>query len=327
MIRSAACFLLVLCLCATSYAQQSRIVGGSNVAEGTYPWMASVGTPSFGSNSIFFNQFCGGMLVSPDYVLTAGHCVVGENPNSLEVVVGVTNLSNVPSTARRRGVSQIILHPGFQDFGLVFNDVALLKLDSPITDITPIPIATAPTTSVGTPVKAIGWGDTTDSEFTTNFPQVLQQVDLSTVSQNRIRSEFGNSLSLQHLGAFAFGGDTCQGDSGGPLFIESPLTLVGITSFGFGCADTTAGVYANVGFYADFINSFIDVTPDTGDEILLGDVNLDEAVNFFDISPFIVVLSGAGGGFQEEADIDRNGSVNFLDIAPFIDILSGNTGK
>ena len=57
--------------------------------------------------------------------------------------------------------------------------------------------------------------------------------------------------------------------------------------------------------------------------VLLGDVNLDQTVDFFDIQPFIDLLSD--GMFQAEGDIDGNGAVNFLDIQPFIDILSGTT--
>ena len=75
---------------------------------------------------------------------------------------------------------------------------------------------------------------------------------------------------------------------------------------------------------ADGTNDFtitIPPLPDGGPEILLGDVNTDGVVDFLDISPFIVVLSG--GGFQDEADIDQNGVVDFLDISPFIQILSG----
>ena len=52
---------------------------------------------------------------------------------------------------------------------------------------------------------------------------------------------------------------------------------------------------------------------------LLGDVNLDGVVDFFDIAPFISILSS---GFQTEADIDQNGVVDFFDIAPFIELLS-----
>jgi len=59
---------------------------------------------------------------------------------------------------------------------------------------------------------------------------------------------------------------------------------------------------------------------DAADPCLLGDVNLDGAVNFLDIRPFIALLTN--GDFQKEADIDRSREVNFLDITPFIAILS-----
>ena len=53
---------------------------------------------------------------------------------------------------------------------------------------------------------------------------------------------------------------------------------------------------------------------------LIGDVNLDEMVNFLDISPFIIVLGMNES--QAEADINEDGEVNFLDISPFIVLLS-----
>jgi len=59
----------------------------------------------------------------------------------------------------------------------------------------------------------------------------------------------------------------------------------------------------------------------TASPALLGDVNLDGGVDFFDIAPFIAVL--AAEGFQVEADIDQDSDVDFFDIAPFIGILSG----
>lgn len=55
--------------------------------------------------------------------------------------------------------------------------------------------------------------------------------------------------------------------------------------------------------------------------LLLGDVNQDGLVNFFDISPFIAILTN--GTFLAEADLNQDGIVSFLDIAPFIAIISG----
>ena len=57
--------------------------------------------------------------------------------------------------------------------------------------------------------------------------------------------------------------------------------------------------------------------------VLLGDVNLDSVVDFFDIGPFVAILSA--NGFQVEADINGDGDVDFFDIQPFINILSGQS--
>ena len=57
------------------------------------------------------------------------------------------------------------------------------------------------------------------------------------------------------------GKDTCQGDSGGPLvcrvqddiFDDAFYVLTGVTSYGWGCAETTPGVYVNVANFIDWI--------------------------------------------------------------------------
>ena len=66
--------------------------------------------------------------------------------------------------------------------------------------------------------------------------------------------------------------------------------------------------------------SLIDLTLESTD-IMLGDINGDGVVDFFDIQPLIDVLSSQT--FQAEADINGDGVVNFFDIQPFIDLLSG----
>lgn len=57
--------------------------------------------------------------------------------------------------------------------------------------------------------------------------------------------------------------DTCQGDSGGPLQVVTWLNfqriyhVIGITSFGRGCATTQPGVYTRVSYYLDWIESVV----------------------------------------------------------------------
>ena len=56
-------------------------------------------------------------------------------------------------------------------------------------------------------------------------------------------------------------------------------------------------------------------------EPLLGDVNLDGAVNLVDVDPFVDLLGI--GDYQAEADCNQDGVVNLLDVDPFIAILVG----
>ena len=58
--------------------------------------------------------------------------------------------------------------------------------------------------------------------------------------------------------------DTCSGDSGGPLIatLGGTSKLVGITSFGVGCAEAIyPGVYTRVSTYVSWINGYVNPTP------------------------------------------------------------------
>ena len=57
-------------------------------------------------------------------------------------------------------------------------------------------------------------------------------------------------------GVTSGGKDSCQGDSGGPL-VDASKTLVGIVSWGYGCArPNLPGVYTRVAAVLSFINQY-----------------------------------------------------------------------
>lgn len=258
-LHAASATLLFLVGFGSAFAQ-SRIVGGTKAPDDSYPWMSAVADRSGGS--LFNRQFCGGSLIAPDWVLTAAHCIEGRSASGLQVVVGVNNLDN-SSGAEIRTVRGIYRHPRFRDIrGDLFNDVALLLLDSPVESIDPTEFATSPNSvPIGTAVRALGWGDT---RTTPRYPRELRMVDLNLVSIGLARRTYGTPrLNHRHLAAKGAGKDTCGGDSGGPLFVEgggtagAPL-LIGITSYGLGCARSgVPGIYANVGNYASWIYAFL----------------------------------------------------------------------
>ncbi len=80
-------------------------------------------------------------------------------------------------------------------------------------------------------------------------------------------------------------------------------------------SDTSLGIFRDLG-YETIATTFVVPPP------VLGDANLDGAVTFLDIAPFIGFLTT--GEFLIQADCNEDGVVNFLDIAPFITFLTGN---
>ena len=54
--------------------------------------------------------------------------------------------------------------------------------------------------------------------------------------------------------------------------------------------------------------------------VLLGDVNQDGAVDLLDVTPFVELLTS--GQFLEQADINQDGEVDLLDVQPFVELLA-----
>ncbi|MEM9017970.1 MAG: serine protease [Verrucomicrobiota bacterium] len=246
---------------------QPRIVGGSDAIHGFYPWMTAI--VFRGTTDLRARQFCGGSLIDEYWVLSAAHCFEDRTASEIEVWVNITDLSNPEPSAVQRNVREIYIHPdyGRDNDGNLVNDMAYLLLEAPVAGITPAGVAQSPNTaSSGELVTAIGWGDT---ESDPAFPDVLQVVALRIDPISLANARYStNQLDDRHIAASEIGADTCQGDSGGPLFTGASLNpvIVGITSFGIGCADGFPGIYANSGNYATLTNSFLasPTGPDAG---------------------------------------------------------------
>ncbi|HHS3343862.1 TPA: S1 family peptidase [Vibrio cholerae] len=242
---------------AESTAQVSpRIINGSDATLGEWPSIVVLVTR--GQNA-FDGQFCGGSFLGDRYVLTAAHCVDFRDPTTIDVVIGINNLNNEASEGVRVPVRRIYIHEDYVDRTLL-NDIAILELDrAVVADQITLAAADARVgTAVGTTLKVAGWG-TTSPSGRSNFPSVLQQVEVDLIDQAVCQTAMREGISsMENSANFCAGRnnqDSCRGDSGGPIIVTSTGAQLGIVSWGGPvCAlNNTYGVYTNISYFADWI--------------------------------------------------------------------------
>ncbi|KAI3359963.1 hypothetical protein L3Q82_013846 [Scortum barcoo] len=237
----------------------TRIVGGQVAAVGSWPWQASLHTSA---------HFCGGSLITSEWVLSAAHCFPSTNTAGFTVFLGQQSQQGSNPNAVSRTLSQIIIHPNY-DSTTNNNDISLLRLSSPVTFnnfIQPVCLAAAGSTFFnGTDSWVTGWGNT-GSGVSLPSPQNLMEVELPIVGNRQCNCDYGVGAITDNMicaGLQTGGKDSCQGDSGGPLVSKQNSRWIqeGVVSFGKGCAQAGfPGVYTRVSQYQSWINSQISGT-------------------------------------------------------------------
>ncbi|XP_047432362.1 coagulation factor VII-like [Mugil cephalus] len=238
---------------------QTRAVGGNHCPRGQCPWQVLV--------QLNGRSHCGGILVRPDWVVTAAHCIHGNSPQNLTVVAGEHNLEEEEGTEQRIPVSMATAHHSY-DPASGDGDLALLRLSRAVVlGRHAVPVC-LPTRDFAQrellPLRyhtVSGWGKRTtggNGEPALLSSPFLRKLSVPIVptSQCSQKSGFNFTANMLCAGYLEGSQDSCRGDDGSPLvtLYGSTHFLIGVVGWGRGCSHPGYySVYTNTAHYVDWL--------------------------------------------------------------------------
>ncbi|MER5266011.1 serine protease [Actinosynnema sp. NPDC002837] len=216
----------------------AHIIGGVPTAD--FPECVAIGGPDA--------WCCSGTLVSPNVVVTAGHCVDGGC--AARVFVGKD--VEFPEDGEVIEVETALAHPDYRP-PRPTGDIAVLVLARPA-PVTPRPIATPDQVAAAKFVRLAGYGNT-DVHSSGGYGR-RRMVDVPIASDH---PRHGADAATEFVaGAPFLDRDSCNGDSGGPAYVQAgdQWFLAGATSRATAsslrpCGD--GGIYTRVASYEKWL--------------------------------------------------------------------------
>lgn len=102
-----------------------RIINGESAVPNSWPWVVSLRKTTSSLGTTNRNHICGGSVLSPNFIITAAHCVDSHEKELLSVVIGSNYLQE--NNQLFYNISEVIIHPSYKD-NQKLNDIALLRL-------------------------------------------------------------------------------------------------------------------------------------------------------------------------------------------------------
>ncbi|MFD5430131.1 trypsin-like serine protease [Streptomyces sp. NPDC127084] len=233
------------------------VLAAGSLALCAVPASAVTGTPVAGSDTTYayaaqviigeHDRGCAAVLVDTEWLLTAASCFAEDPAVSLTVppgapktkttaIIGRADLSGTQGAERR--VVELVPRSD--------RDVVLARLNRPVTNIAPIPLATSAPVA-GEELKFAGYGRTKTEWAPLNLHTGTYTVNSATTTGATVTGKDGAAA--------------CSGDAGGPVIRGTALAGLSSQSYQGGCYGTDAaqtstdGVISRVDDLASWVSS------------------------------------------------------------------------
>lgn len=243
------CLLAVLSI-AFATAGNVKIIGGVDTDITEVPYQVALESGATG-------QYCGGVIISQNFILTAAHCLSGYDESDTTIRAGSSLREEGGQMVRAKNFT---IHPKYDAPSFDHDyDAGIIELTSAIHfDENAQPIALAEDeVDAGNVVKISGWGVTSNMG---DASKQLQSVEVPVMERDECGQYFALNVTARMICGYSVGHNACNGDSGGPVVYNK--TVVGVVSWSkyqFCAEENSPGVYSNIG--NGEIRSFIkDVT-------------------------------------------------------------------
>ncbi|CAO1415670.1 unnamed protein product [Diamesa serratosioi] len=259
--------------CGIHSAANGLVLGGKYVARGLWPW-----------NVALFDihpreYFCGGVLLSRRFVITAAHCLhakhsIKRDHANILLVFGAYNLDFVkePGTVSSY-LNRSYIHPDWNTRTDNYDaDIALIEVKNTITYsnfIKPVCLWTGDNLLDEVKGTVIGWGATSITKEASNEPF---EITVPFVSYKNCLSDYPELGDVSSPRTFCGGArdgiqGPCYGDSGSGMFVKNKkryylrgLVSVSLSDNNKTCDTSVYALYTNIFMFTEWIRQTTEMT-------------------------------------------------------------------
>ena len=317
LLRIIAIIGLFLQTIAFSELPANAVVNGDEISDAatSKPWVAQIWYAESAETYYEPSFICSGSLITEDKILTAAHCVMDQGFYFIKLAS-----NTIEDDSPLLEVNAAWRNPRYSAKKII-NDIGILKLTKPVTNITPISLPTTAMTAKINKLKnytLYGWGIDQDGVDAT-FLKTAQIANQDSAAKKTM-SKYGYSSTTMlaagnYIKSEKIYAGACNGDSGGPLttVVDGVEVIIGVTSWGMKeCDMGKPSIFSRVTYFLKDIKSGVAVSTQAA-------TSVNRAAPSYSVKPSISGSARVGSIITCETGTwsDNTTSIRFKWTAPY----------